>query len=138
MEQEDFLLREIKKIGSLLKMVFNTLAGKGGNLALAIENQFETEKGSLLETGLDVDRLLALKESEVEEYLSGFNWMNAANIELLADILKEMGIKAEPANSMEYLKKALWLYEFCNTSDQTFSFEREGKIREVKNTLFNP
>jgi hypothetical protein len=136
MEQKDYFLREIEKIGIVLKMIFVRLAGSKENFAISIENQFKETKGMLLnETGFDLDVFLSLNDSEIEAYLSKFHGMNGPNIELLADILQSMGMKAEAALSKEYLKKALKLYESCNSHDKTFSFERENKINEIKKVL---
>jgi hypothetical protein len=136
MEQKDYLLREIEKIGILLHALFNSITGKGGSYALTMEKQFEEEKGMLLgECGLDLDVFLSLEVSETEQYISKFKGFNGSNIELLADILKETGMKTQTETSKEYLQKALRLYELCNTIDNTFSIERADKIGEIKNAI---
>jgi O-acetyl-ADP-ribose deacetylase len=133
MDQEDYLLREIEKIGVLLKMIFDKIAGKEGTHALSVKNQFAEEKGLLLDdTGFDIDLLLSLETSEIEKYLFGFNVISGSNIELLADILKEMGMEPGIVRNKEYLTRAAQLYEYRNSSDKTFSFERERKINEIK------
>ena len=136
MQQKDYLLREIEKIGLLLKMIFNKIAGKEESYALKAENQFEEEKELLLhETGFNIDLFLLIEESGIEHYISGFDGIRGSNIELLADILKAMGEKSDSAKTKEYLKRALKLYELCNSLDKTFSFDRENKINEIKSTL---
>ena len=136
MEQKDYLLREIEKIGLLLKMIFNKIAGKEENYALTVENQFEDAKGLLLsEIGFDIDIFLSIEKSEIEQYISEFNGIKGSNIELLADILRVMGKKTDSAKTKECLKGALKLYELCNSLDKTFSFDRERKINEIRNAL---
>ncbi len=136
MEQKDYLLREIEKIGLLLRYIFSKITGNGENYVLTMENQWAEEKGLLLhETGFDVDLFLSLNGSEIEQYISKFSGFNSPNFELLADILKAMGMKTEPEKSKEYLESALKLYEFCNSLDKTFLFDRERKISEIKNVL---
>ncbi len=136
MEQKDYLLREIEKIGLLLKMIFNKIAGKEENYALTVENQFEEAKGLLLhEIGFDIDIFLSLEKSEIEHYISKFNGISGSNTELLADILRVMGMKTYSSMTKEYLERALKLYEFCNSLDKTFSLDRERKINEIKNAL---
>ena len=136
MQQKDYLLREIEKIGLLLKMIFNKIAGKEENYALTSENQFEEEKELLLhEIGFNIDIFLLIEESGIEHYISKFDGIRGSNIELLADILKVMGKKTDSAKTKEYLKRALKLYELCNSIDKTFSFDRESKISEIKNAL---
>jgi len=46
-----------------------------------------------------------------------------------------MGMSTESAGAKEYLQRALQLYELCNSSDKTFSFDRESKISGIKNAL---
>ena len=132
MQQKDYLLREIEKMGLLLKMIFNKIAGKEENYALTVEKQFEEEKELLLhETGFNIDVFLLIEESGIEQYISEFDGIRGSNIELLADILKAMGDKTDSAKTKEYLKRALRLYELCNSIDKTFSFDRERKINEI-------
>ena len=136
MQQKDYLLREIETIGLLLKVIFNKIAGKGENYALTVENQFEEEKELLLhEIGFNIDIFLLLEESGIEHYISKFDGIRGSNIELLADILKVMGMKTDSAITKEYLVRALKLYELCNSLDKTFSFDRESKISEIKKAL---
>jgi hypothetical protein len=137
MEQKDYLLREIEKIGSLLKLIFNKIAGKEANQAKTAENQPEEIKGLLLrEIGFDLDLFLSMNETEIGPYLSGFKGLNVSNIELLADIIKAMGMDAASVTSERYLQLALSLYALCNSLDKTFSFDRENKINVLKKTLF--
>lgn len=65
MEREDFIVREISKIGQMLSMIFSKIAGKETNTSLKLENQFEETKGSLLqETGFDTELFLSLSKQE--------------------------------------------------------------------------
>jgi len=136
MEQKDYLLREIEKIGLVLKMIFNKIISKSENNAITIGNRFEEAKELILhEIGFNMDLFLSLNTSETETYLSKFKGFNSSNIELLADILNEAGMKTENKMSRKYLEHALNLYELCNSTDKTFSFEREHKISEIRNSL---
>jgi hypothetical protein len=132
MEQRDYLLREIEKIGLLLRMIFNKLIGKEESYSIPVENQFAAVKGSLLhEIGFDIDLFLSLEETEVEPYISKFNGISGSNLELLADILNEMGVMADAAQRRSYWDKALMIYHLCNSLDKTFSLDRERKISEI-------
>lgn len=136
MEKRDYLLQEIEKIGILLRMILNKITLRGENNAISLENQFEEEKELLInEIGFNIDEFLSLETSEIEDYLSKFSGVRGSNIELLADVLKEIGMKGENKMSKAYLKKALKLYEQCNSLDKTYSFDRESKIEEIKNIL---
>jgi hypothetical protein len=136
MEQEDFIVREISKIGQILSLIFNKIAGKETNKSLKLENHFEEAKGLLLqETGFDTELFLSLTEQETEQYLAGIAGFNVSNIESLAYILKVMGMHSPASGSSLYFEKALLLYELCNAKDKTFSFERANNIREINNLM---
>jgi len=136
MEQKDYLLREIEKIGLLLRMIINKIISSDENFAIAQEQQFEKEKELLLnEIGFDMEFFLSLESTDIEKYLSKFDGIRGPNIELTADILREMGMKTDGDIARKYFSKALKLYELCNSLDKTFSFARENKISEVKDAL---
>ncbi|MDO8897739.1 MAG: hypothetical protein Q7V19_08810, partial [Bacteroidales bacterium] len=80
------------------------------------------------ETGFDLNYFLTIEESQIKEYISRFNGLNTQNIELLADVIHQIGTKDLTSGRKMYFKKALQMYEFCNNLDKTFSFERQKKI----------
>ena len=54
MEQKDYLLREIEKIGKMLRKLFD----RKGNLAITLESQMEATKDKLLnEINFDLDKI---------------------------------------------------------------------------------
>ncbi len=134
MEKRDYLLREIEKIGMLLAMIINRISGNKESYAIRMEKQFEEEKEMLLrEAGFDLEFFISLEKAEVEPYISKFEGITGSNIELLADMLKEMGLNTNSDIRNEYLEKAMNLYELCTTLDKSFSIDREFKISEIKN-----
>ena len=71
MEQEDYFLREIEKIGIILRSLINSLTGNNENLAITISNNFETTNEKLInETGFDLTKFLALEEPASGDYIS--------------------------------------------------------------------
>ena len=48
MEQKDYLLREIEKIGATVRAIWQKIVGGKDNLAITIEHQIENAKGQLL------------------------------------------------------------------------------------------
>lgn len=136
MEQKDYLLREIEKIGMVLQAILNRLTGKGGNTAITLENSFEDTSELLLkDVEFDLPIFLESDESESRDYLARFKGMNTANLELLAEILYQTGVNEQEDKKCVFLKKAIMLYELCESSDKTFSFERERKIKVIKSFL---
>ncbi len=138
MEQRDYLLNEIEKIGLLLRMIFNKLAGREETYSLSLEGQTKEVKEILLhEIGFDIDLFLSLGETEIEPYISKFKGFNGLNIELLTDIINEIGMRTESAQKNIYLEQALIMYHLCNSLDKTFSLERESKISEINRVLLS-
>ncbi|MGE5348693.1 MAG: hypothetical protein ACM3NP_05375 [Actinomycetota bacterium] len=136
MEQRDYLLREIEKIGMVIRAIRQKLFGGTDELAVSVETQAETLKEMLLsEAYLDIDVLVALNPAETEKYLASLKGFNTENIELLAKTLTELSINGDSADSRTMLEKALQLYEICNLRDRTFSFEREAAVNQIQEVL---
>ena len=138
MEQRDYLLREIEKFGLLIKAILNKLHLIRDNSSIALEKQFdETCELLLNDAEFNLKEFLWIDESEIEQYLQKHNAIRGSNIELLADLLKTMGVKNLTGNRSKILGKALKLYEICNLQDKTYSADRENKIEFLKNLLKN-
>ena len=136
MEQKDYLMREINKIGLILNAFRQKIFGGKENLTTNIENQIETAKGMLFnETKFDFDKFLDSDKEESNEYVCSFEGFNVDNIELLAKCISQIGFSEKTTNSKKYLAKALQLYELCNLKSNTYSFEREANIQTIKNAL---
>lgn len=133
MEQKDYLLREIEKIGAVMRAILNRFTGNTENLAITVEKRFEQTKEQLfVETGLDLDEFLKLDMAETKKFIRHFNGINTVNLELLAEILLQSGIENKSVTDKLVLSKALILYELCNETDKTFSADRENKIEIIK------
>ncbi len=130
MERRDYLLREIEKIGVLMRALRQKLfGGEKENFSVAPEWQMANLKEMLLsDTNLDLDKLLSLDQQNTQTYLSELSGFNVTNIELLAETLAEIGFEH---HSTPFLAKALQLYEICNRLDKTWSPERELNIRKI-------
>ena len=136
MEQKDYLLREIEKIGILLSSFRQKLFGGKENFAISPEKQVEDLKGMLSEaTSFDLDKFLSLNAVDSNEYLISFKEFSIENIELLADCIAQAGFSDGSVGSKENLQKALQLYELCNLKSRTYSFTREANILKIKNAL---
>ncbi len=136
MPREDFLLKEIEKIGLILNAIRQKLFGGKDNLSITIEQDIQDAKGKLFsEMNFDLDKFLSLNPEESNEYLPQFKRFGINNLELLAEIISEMGFNTSSENSKTYLEKALQLYEFCESTDKTFSFERAENINKIKDHL---
>ncbi len=133
MEQRDYILREIEKIGQMILGIMGKLQSKkqtkefhaGLNLA---NQEFDEEIGMSLEmfAGMDPDSLDAFFKNHPE--------LNSTNQELLADLLIDIGeeISDEP---IVYFRQALQILNRIDLDGKTFSMERSGKIKYLSNKL---
>ena len=136
MEQRDYLLREIEKMGAVISAIRQKLFGGTDELAISAESQAVTLKEMLLdEAYLDLDELLAMDTAATDDYLTSHKGFNTENIELLAKTLTDVGLPGTAPESTALLEKALLLYEICNRRDRTFSFEREAIVSQIKEAL---
>ncbi|MBP1663808.1 MAG: hypothetical protein H6Q19_948 [Bacteroidetes bacterium] len=136
MEQKDYLLREIEKIGLIMRAIRQKIFGGKDNTAITLDSQIEAAKGMLLnETDFDLDIFLALNKKESDKYICSFEGFSVENIELLAECISQIGFNDNSNNSGKYLEKALQLYELCILKSKTYSLERETNVIKIKNAL---
>ena len=136
MQKEDFLMREIEKMGLVLRAILNGLMGKREDLALKQDIQFAQTREMLLnETGFDFNLFLSMEAAASAGYIAQFRGINTENLELLARITYQSGLKLKQPEKRLFLEKALHLYDLCNQKDKTFSFERENSIRMFREEL---
>ena len=136
MEQKDYLLREIEKIGAIVNAIRQKKFGDKENMEITLEHQIENTKVKLLnEMNFDLDKFLDLDTEESNKYILSFDGFNVENIGLLAEYLSEIGFSDKCDNSKKYLEKSLQLYNLCNLKSKTYSFGREAKITAIKHAL---
>lgn len=136
MEQKDYILREIQKIGVIVRAILGRITGEEHPEAITVGNEFEqTTEWMLRETSFDLKKALMLEKEPLKDYLSSFKGFNVSNLELLAEIYYQTGIRSLEGRKEKLLQKALQLYELCCEMDRTFSFERERKMNELREIL---
>ncbi len=136
MEQRDYILREIEKIGAIIMAIRQRLTGGTEDPAISVEAPEETLREMLMnEAFIDLDELLAKDTAATDEYLSGLKGFNTENIELLASTIADIGFTGSSPDSPLLLQKALHLYEICSLRDRTYSFAREAQIKRIREIL---
>jgi hypothetical protein len=136
MEQEDYILREIEKIGIILRYIREKLFPGKGIVSTSTSEQLHGMKEIVLtETGLDIDKFLSLNVEDSNEYINSIKGYNSVNIELLAGCISQICLQDSTAASKKHLEMALQLYELSNRKNQTYSLERENAIMSIKNAL---
>lgn len=136
MEQKDYLVREIERIGLIISAIRQKLFGGKENLATTIEKRMDAVTEMLFnEINFDLDKFLVLNKEESRNYVDKLEGFNAENIERLAECIAQIGFNYESDKSKNYLEKALHLYELSASKSKTYSFERERNITAIKNML---
>ncbi len=136
MEQKDYLLREIEKIGLIIRHIWQKLFGGNENTSLTVEKKMNDVSEMLLnETGFDLNKFMLLNTQESNDYIVDFKGFSVENIELLADLMTQICFQRNSSDSKIYLEKALQLYELCNLKSSTYSLTRENKIDALKEAI---
>ncbi|WP_462281791.1 hypothetical protein [Salinivirga cyanobacteriivorans] len=136
MEQRDYLKDQIDQMGKALAKILSDLMGlrtkiEPQNVFTHINQQLKTQ------VDLDLDRLLTISADERKNFLKK-DLFNAANLETLAEILKEMGTKAvaKDANYVtEYFKVALELLNLADQKSEAISLERIQKKQTLEKLI---
>jgi len=133
MEQRDYFLREIEKIGTMLKIIFKKFTGRDRTINTVYSEKLveETEQEIFDNTKFEIKIFLDLNDTEKEKYLTGFDKIAASNIELLADLMLEMGKDLNNEKSQKYYDAAVQIYTYCDKLEKSISFERERKKRDI-------
>lgn len=136
MEQKDYILREIEKIGQMLRMLVDKIKRMKSTDTEHFSERME-EQLSLIADGIgfDLKHSLMLGEKEFEAYLMSLPGFNIPNLELLADLLFALGTESSQTCRSDCLRSALRIYEVSRKLDRTFSMAREEKIRDTRSHL---
>lgn len=135
MQQRDLILREIEKIGVVVRAILNKLQGKS---AEAVEQeQAVVHHSSYLkeQLNLDIAFLTEATMDEVEHKLTYDKGYNAENFELLGDLLSQLSASSPAEDEIILQKRALDLYGLAVKLDKAYAFGREEKIDRIKNNL---
>lgn len=136
MQQRDYVMREIEKMGAVMRAIFNKLFGRKDDAAGSFEERMTDAKSALLEEmALDIDAFIHLNDEETNSYIARFEGFNIENLELFAQILTRIGFDENAADAGKYLEKALQIYELCNLNDKIYSFEREANMNKIRSAL---
>ena len=92
MEQRDYILREIEKLGMLLRAIVTRVFGGNANNAVPEEKQFDEVTEELLENaGFDLKAFIRMDDARAIKYLQDRRDFNIPNLEDLALILEKLG-----------------------------------------------
>ncbi len=95
MEQRDYILREIEKLGMLLRAIVTRVFGGNANNAVPEEKQDEVTSALMENAGFDLKAFIRMDDALAIKYLQDRRDFNIPNLEDLALILEKLGA-AEP------------------------------------------
>jgi len=126
MEQKDYILREIDKMGVVLRAILTKIFGGNAINAVPEEKQVDEIKRELLEeVDFDLPGFIQMNDTQAIQYLKERQDFNIPNLKELARLLERLG---EP-------RKALLILVYCRNTDRTYSFERENRIGRIKGKI---
>lgn len=130
MQQRDYLLREIEKIGDMLRYFIRKLVDqKEQTEEQQITEQLNDEFFETFE--VDMDTFLRMSFREMIKLIENKKGFTPGNIELLGDLLIHLADR-DIEFQMNYLEKAKELFEYINTKSDTFSMTLSQKITHLE------
>ncbi|MGM0551034.1 MAG: hypothetical protein ACQESW_08145 [Bacteroidota bacterium] len=137
MEQQDYLKKQIDKLGFVLKELLSqiTACGKNGETSQVIEITNETLRNEL---DIDIESLISLSSDTFLSILLSKKQLNNDNLELLADNLFQFSenlLQNDFETKKLVRQKVLVIYEYIDDSSNIFSFDRQLRMDKIKNSL---
>lgn len=133
MEQKDTLLKQIELLGRVLgKAVSQIIEIKSGNIHLVVENTQQTLQAEL---NLDLEKLMRLKENDLQAYLTSLNF-NTAHLEKLSEYLEAVAkTKTKTTETHIFLQKAITLLDTADAVSASMSFTRISRKQKLQKQL---
>jgi hypothetical protein len=131
--QEDYIKREIDKLGKVLAKALADLLGlkSTGNFREGIQSVNNILQSEL---NTDIDTLANLPENDLLPFLAKKNLSNN-HLELLADLLFESAAERPKEECRNKYSRALLIYHFVTENDISYSINRRYKIDVIKALL---
>lgn len=133
MQQRDLILREIEKIGVVVRAMINKIRGRETDEVRQEQSYVHHSAYLKDQLNLDIEFLVQSPMKQLKEKLSSNQGYNAENIELIADMLSELSIVSPAEDEIILQKRALDLYAWSIEIDKSFSMDRDVKINALKN-----
>jgi hypothetical protein len=136
MEQKDYLLREIEKIGVMLQAILRKLFSIGQMPSDSGLQNLEDIGHELWEAAeFDLSGFLEMDQQVAMAYLQSKVGFNADNAESLSIILETLSTQVGQDIRDALLEKSLFALEYGITLDKTYTFEREHRRTRLRKQL---
>ena len=134
MEQRDFVLREIEKIGAMLLALIGKLKSVSPGIQFAVERvRIDSDLKSI--TGLSMEEILTLPVEDIASRLMGDSRFNDVNMERVAEIMALMADHLPEIESEQAMERELGILELIEREGKTYSFERQSRIALLKEIM---
>ncbi len=139
MEQEDYIKRQIDKLGQVLGIILSDLIG--------LKNQADIQSGIdsvnqafINELNLDLNELIAVSKEDFLNTLLDTKKFSNESLEKLGDILLLLAEETEQRNSdnnnvRKLNEKSLCIFEYIDHVSACYSIDRNSKIETIKRKL---
>lgn len=112
----------------------------GKVLGLVDDGKFEEAEAMIDEKVDEVTSLKkdALEESSMEDFHKHIKELSLLQVGALADLLlHDIRLKEKAGKELnnEWLSKGVFLFEYLEKEEKTFSFDRQQKIQEIKSRM---
>lgn len=74
---------------------------------------------------------------DTKAFLLNMEGFTIENIEMLADLIAEIGLRDDCRKKKQFLEKSVQLYDLCNAESNTYSIARQTKKRTLMSVLMN-
>ncbi len=139
MEQEDYIKRQIDKLGQVLGIILSDLIG--------LKNQADIQSGIdsvnqafINELNLNLNELIAVSKEDFLNTLLDTKKFSNESLEKLGDILLLLAEETEQRNSdnnkvRKLNEKSLCIFEYIDRVSACYSIDRNSKIEEIKTRI---
>jgi hypothetical protein len=139
LEQEDYIKRQIDKLGQVLGIILSDLIG--------LKNQADIQSGIdsvnqafINELNLNLNELIAVSKEDFLNTLLDTKKFSNESLEKLGDILLLLAEETEQRNSdnnkvRKLNEKSLCIFEYIDRVSACYSIDRNSKIEEIKTRI---
>jgi hypothetical protein len=129
--QQDYIRRQIDQLGRVLGKVLADLLGlKGqGKLTDGVEI---TDQILKTELDLDLQKLINIPNDNFINVLKEDKGFNNGHLDTLAQVLYLLADTKDDSNRRAVYEKCLLIYEYLETEEHVYSFERQSRIERIK------
>lgn len=126
MYQKDYILREIERIGDMLRFFNRRIIEQKDELEEAVFNS-QLDEELFDQLNIKMDDFLVLSKENLHDLLKENSGLNNENVELLGDLLIRLS-EITTEHKYKYMQQALALYKYIDAKSNTYNIGLVNKI----------